>query len=102
VAALRRNHRLASIGMPGCFASERAPAFVRAPAPEGDGAAERFVRTLKENLLCARTFETIEGLRRALPTFRDTYNTTWLIERHGFLTPDQFRQRQLQQVAEAA
>ena len=76
---------------------ESSPAFVR--APEGNGCAERFIRTLKENLLWVRTFETIEELRQALLAFRETYNTTWLIERHGFLTPAQFRQKQLQTAA---
>jgi putative transposase len=76
------------------------PAFVR--APEGNGCAERFIRTLKENLLWVRTFKTIEELRQALLAFRETYNTTWLVERHGFLTPTQFRQRQLQTAAIAA
>jgi putative transposase len=33
---------------------ESSPAFVR--APEGNGCAERFIRTLKENLLWIRTF----------------------------------------------
>ena len=79
---------------------ESSPAFVR--APEGNGCAERFIRTLKENLLWVRTFETIEELRQALLEFRQTYNTTWLIERHGFLTPAQFRQKQLQTAAIAA
>ena len=36
------------------------PAFVR--APEGNGCAERFIRTLQENLLWVRTFETVEEL----------------------------------------
>ena len=72
---------------------ESSPAFVR--APEGNGCAERFIRTLKENLLWVTTFETIEELRQALLAFRETYNTKWLIERHGFMTPA-FRQRQLQ------
>ena len=49
-----------------------------------------------------QTFETIEELRQALLEFRQTYNTTWLIERHGFLTPAQFRQKQLQTAAIAA
>lgn len=40
------------------------PAFVR--APEGNGVAERFIRTLNEQLLWVRTFQTVEGLRRAL------------------------------------
>src|SRR5215208_1639519 len=79
---------------------ESSPAFVR--APEGNGCAERFIRTLKENLLWVRTFDTIEELRQALLAFRETYNTTWLVERHGFLTPTQFRQRQLQTAAIAA
>jgi transposase InsO family protein len=64
-----------------------------------NGCAERFIRTLKENLLWVRTFATIEELRQALLAFRETYNTTWLIERHGFLTPAHFRQKQLQSAA---
>jgi putative transposase len=73
---------------------DSSPAFVR--APEGNGCAERFIRTLKENLLWVRYFETIEELRQALLEFRDAYNTTWLIERHGFMTPADFRQQQLE------
>src|SRR3712207_4235829 len=64
---------------------ESSPAFVR--APEGNGCAERFIRTLKENLLWVRSFETIEELRQALLAFRETYNSTWLIARHGYQTP---------------
>jgi putative transposase len=76
------------------------PAFVR--APEGNGCAERFIRTIKENLLWVQTFETIEELRQALLGFRETYNTTWLIERRGYLTPAEYRQKLLQPVAAAA
>ena len=79
---------------------ESSPAFVR--TPEGNGCAERFIRTLKENLLWVRHFETIEELRQALLAFREVYNTTWLIERHGYLTPEQFRQTQLPSVVAAA
>src|SRR5689334_9040434 len=75
------------------------PAFVR--APEGNGCAERFIRMLKEDLLWVRTFETIEELRQALLTFRETYNTNWLIEWHGFVTPTAFRQKQLQPIDKA-
>ena len=79
---------------------ESSPAFVR--APEGNGCAERFIRTLKENLLWVRTFDTVEELRQALLVFRETYNTTWLIERHGFQTPAAVRQNQLSPAALAA
>jgi putative transposase len=79
---------------------ESSPAFVR--APEGNGCAERFIRTLKENLLWVQTFDTVEDLRQALLAFREAYNTTWLIGRHGFITPQAFRQKQLQPAALAA
>jgi putative transposase len=79
---------------------ESSPAFVR--APEGNGCAERFIRTLKENLLWVRTFDTVDELRRALLEFRETYNATWLIERHGFRPPSAVRQDQLSTAALAA
>jgi putative transposase len=61
------------------------PAFVR--EPEGNGVAERFIRTLKEQLLWVRTFETVEELRLALLDFKERYNCAWLCERHGHQTP---------------
>ena len=76
-------------------------AFVR--APEGNGCAERFVRTLKENLLWVRTFATVEELRLALlDESRDFYNEHWLIERHGHRSPAQFRRDQMDHVPLAA
>jgi len=65
------------------------PAFVR--APEGNGVAERFIRTLKEQLLWVRPFRTVEELRLALQAWLRTYNAQWLVERHGFRTPAQVR-----------
>ena len=71
-------------------------------APEGKGCAERFIRTLTEHLLWVRTFDTLEDLRQALLAFREIYNTTWLIERHGFQSPAAARQKQLSPAALAA
>ena len=76
------------------------PAFVR--APEGNGSAERFIRTLKENLLWVERFDTVEDIRRALLVFREVYNTTWLVERHGFRPPAAIRAAQLPPAALAA
>lgn len=76
---------------------ESSPAFVR--EPEGNGCAERFIRTLKENRLWVRAFTTIEELRLALLAFKELYNHTWLIERHGFKTPAQARQQLLEEAA---
>jgi putative transposase len=79
---------------------ESSPAFVR--APEGNGCAERFIRTLKENLLWLRRFDTVEELRRALLAFKERYNQTWIVERHGYRTPAQVRHEQLHPAALAA
>jgi transposase InsO family protein len=75
------------------------PAFIR--APEGNGVAERFIRTLKEQLLWVRTFRTVEELRQALQAWLVTYNEQWLVERHGFRSPAQVR-RDLLATQEAA
>ena len=64
--------------------------------PEGNGVAERFIRTLKENLLWVRTFDTIEELRAALLEFARHYNETWLVARRGYRTPVQVRADQCQ------
>jgi transposase InsO family protein len=76
------------------------PAFVR--EPEGNGCAERFIRTLKENLLWVRRFATVEELRQALLEFRRCYNRSWIVERHGYRTPAQVRADQLGALAAAA
>ena len=71
---------------------ESSPSFVR--QPEGNGVAERFMRTLKENFLWVHTFDTIEDLRRGLQEFVAHYNATWLVVRHGYRTPNQVRAEQ--------
>jgi putative transposase len=65
------------------------PSFVR--EPEGNGVAERFIRTLKENLLWVRHFATVVELIEALQEFKRRYNDQWLIERHGYRSPAQVR-----------
>ena len=92
----------------GWLGATSSPAFVR--APEGNGCAERFIRTLKENpassagqaLLWVSTFATVEELRLALLEFHQTYNEHWLIERHGHRSPAQFRRDQMDPVSMAA
>ena len=71
------------------FGIESSPSFVR--EPEGNGVAERFIRTLKENLLWVRSFETIEELRLALLEFKRTYNEQWMLEKFSYRSPAQAR-----------
>ena len=69
------------------FGIESSPSFVR--EPEGNGVAERFIRTLKENLLWVRSFDTIEALRLALLAFKRTYNEQWMLEKYHCQSPAQ-------------
>ena len=71
------------------FGIESSPSFVR--EPEGNGVAERFIRTLKENLLWVRSFDTIEALRLALLAFKRTYNEQWMLEKYHYRSPAQVR-----------
>ena len=84
----------------GCFGILSSPAFVR--QPEGNGVAERAIRTLKEQLLWVRHFETVEELRQALAAFAAEHNASWLRQRHGYKTPDQIRAEQKALEPEAA
>jgi putative transposase len=69
--------------------AESSPAFVR--APEGNGCAERFIRTLKEQLLWVHAYRTVEELRLAMLEWLKVYNENWLIQRHGHRSPAQVR-----------
>ena len=71
------------------FGIESSPSFVR--EPEGNGVAERFIRTLQENLLWVRSFETIEALRLALLEFQRTYNEQWMLAKYDYRSPAQVR-----------
>ena len=70
---------------------ESSPSFVR--NPQGNGVAERHVRTLKEQLLWQRDFEDAEDVRAALMQFKTRYNERWILSRHGYASPQAVRQR---------
>ena len=60
------------------------------------------VRTIKEQVLWARTFATVEELAGALRGFKREYNERWLIRRHGHRTPAQVRRDLTSSVQAAA
>ncbi len=80
-----------------CFGSEHYQAEIdhlgiaRSPAyhyqPETNGCVERFISTLKEQVLWIERFDTHEALRARVREFARTYNQSWLLERHGYRTP---------------
>jgi putative transposase len=67
------------------------PAFIR--APEGNGCAERFIRTLKEQVVYGRVFQTLDEVRDAVRAFIARYNAEWLIEKNGHLSPHAMRRQ---------
>ena len=69
---------------------ESSPSYVR--SPEGNGVVERFFRTLKEQLLWQWYYDDEDELREALYAFRDRYNANWILQRHGYRTPQQVRE----------
>ena len=76
------------------------PAFVA--EPECNGVAERFIRTLKEQLLWVEVFDDVDHLNEALHRFRLQYNASWLVQKHQHRTPDQVRSLLCQPAALAA
>jgi transposase InsO family protein len=52
--------------------------------PEANGVIERLFRTLKEQIIHGRVFQTIDEVREAVRDFVDRYNAEWLIEKNGF------------------
>ena len=89
-----------------CLGLTSSPTLVR--EPQGNGCAERLIRTRKEHLLWLTTFATMEELQVALLEFRQRSNETWLIARQRYKTPMQVRRyktpmqvRQAQQAARA-
>jgi len=76
---------------------ESSPAFVR--QPEGNGVVERFFKTLKEQLLWLKRFDSIESLSGAVDEFVGRYNSSWMVAKHGYLSPLQARKQFMHQKA---
>ena len=96
-AQYRSHHFVGSLAWLGITDS---PAFPG--EPECNGCAERFIKTLKEQCLWARTYRTIDELRQAVADFVELYNREWLIERLGHRTPRETHEQWLAGKEQAA
>ncbi|MBM3612395.1 MAG: transposase, partial [Alphaproteobacteria bacterium] len=63
------------------------PSFAFVGQPETNGVVERFFRTLKEQIVHGRVYETIEDVREAVRAFIARYNAEWLVEKNGIPPP---------------
>ena len=69
---------------------DRSPAFHY--EPETNGCVEKFIQTLKEQLLWIERFDTLEQPRARIREFARDYNQHWLLERHGYRSPREARE----------
>ena len=60
--------------------------------PQTNGVAERFFRTLKEQIIHGRVYRTVAELRAAVEAFVELYNRQWLPEKNGYLSPSATRE----------
>lgn len=63
------------------------PSFAFIEQPQTNGVAERFNRTLKEQVIHGRIFRNLAEVREAVAVFIKRYNAEWRVEKLGFLTP---------------
>ena len=56
-----------------------------------NGVIERLFRTLKEQIVHGRIFQTVDEVRDAVRAFVARYNAEWLIEKNGHRSPDAAR-----------
>ncbi len=68
-----------------------APSYAFVAEPETNGVIERLFRTLKEQAVHGRIFQTIEDVRDAVRAFVARYNAEWLLEKNGHRSPAQMR-----------
>lgn len=58
-------------------------------SPESNGIIERFHRTIEEQLFSLHDFETLEEAEKAIGEFVKRYNREWMLERLGYLSPEE-------------
>ncbi len=69
------------------------PSYSFVAEPQGNGVVERFNRTLKEQVIHGRVYRNLDELRNAVRQFAHRYNAQWLVEKNGFLSPNQAREK---------
>jgi transposase InsO family protein len=70
-----------------------APSFAFVRQPETNGVAERFIRTLKEQIVFGRIYQDIEEVRAAVRAYFERYNQHWLLAKNGYRSPAETRRR---------
>jgi transposase InsO family protein len=73
------------------------PSYAFIGEPETNGVIERLFRTLKEQAIHGRIFQTVDEVRDAVRAFVARYNAEWLIEKNSHRSPLDARAAWLEQ-----
>ena len=63
------------------------PSYAFVAEPQTNGVAERFNRTLKEQIIHDRIYRNIAELTGRRPRLVELYNAQWIVEKNGYLAP---------------
>jgi transposase InsO family protein len=69
------------------------PSFSLVREPETNGVVERFHRTFKEQIVHGHVYQNLEELLEAVKRFIKLYNRQWLLEKLGYLSPLEAREK---------
>ncbi len=69
-------------------------AFTSYSNPKGNADTERMMRTLKEELVWLREWQSVDQLKMALDDFVESFNEWYLHSALGYKTPNQFEKEQ--------
>jgi transposase InsO family protein len=81
--------------MQACAALGIKQAFTAYNNPKGNADTERMIRTLKEELVWLREWQSVEELKTALDEFVESFNEQYLHSSLGYKTPNQFEKEQM-------
>ena len=87
--SLRPASQMGSLYRPLPFGNSRT--MSRRRSIPDNGQVERLFRTLKEQIVYGRIFQTVDDVRDAVRAFAARYNAEWLIEKNGHRSPDDAR-----------
>ncbi len=81
--------------MRACAALGIKQAFTAYSNPKGNADTERMMRTLKEEMVWLREWQSVEELKMALDKFVENFNEDYLHSSLGYKTPNRFEKEQM-------